>query len=307
MVFWIDSLSDMLSKNIEDIRGVHMNKRSIAVFQLTCAGFLWSLSGLFIKSVDLHPLAISSIRSAFAALVLLSYIKFRPKFSFSKAQIAGALCYVGTVTLFVFANKTTTAANAILLQYGAPIYVAFLGYWMLKEQLRWFDYVAVGGVAAGMLVFFADSLSGGNLLGNILAILSGFTFAGQAICMRLQKKGGLETILLGNFIAMAIGIPFVAMGPPSLAQMPSLFILGTFQLGFAYLLYSLASRNVTALDIIVIPMIEPILNPIWVFIGLGERPGTFSLIGGAIVISTVGFKSYFSLKESSEPDEQPVS
>jgi len=275
----------------------------MAVIQLTVAGILWSLSGLIVKSVDLHPFAISSIRSSFAALVLLSYIKFRPRFSFSKAQILGALCYVGTVSLYMTAIKTTTAANAILLQYGAPIYAAFLGYWILKERLRWFDFVAVAGVAAGMIVFFADSLSGGAMLGNIFAILSGFTFAAQAISMRLQKEnGGLETILLGNLIAVAVGAPFVVMGPPSLAQMPPLAFLGIFQLGVAYLLYSLASRNVTALDITVIPMLEPILSPTWVFIFLGERPGPFALAGGAIVIIMVGFKSYFSVKSvNSDP------
>lgn len=276
-----------------------MDKRSVAVIQLVFTGILWSLSGLFIKSIALHPFAISSIRSAFAALVLLTYIKFRPKFSFSKAQIIGALCYVGTVSLFVFANKTTTAANAILLQYGAPIYVAFLGYWILSERLRWFDYVAVAGIAVGMIVFFADSVSGGGTLGNILAALSGFTFAAQAVCVRLQKDGGgFETILLGNLIAMAIGIPFVITGPPSVAQMPPLMFLGIFQLGVAYLLYSLASRNVTALDMMIIPMLEPILNPVWVFIFLGERPGVFALIGGTIVFIAVGFKSYFSLSQS---------
>jgi drug/metabolite transporter (DMT)-like permease len=150
-----------------------------------------------------------------------------------------------------------------------------------------------------MLVFFADSMSGGNTLGNILAILSGFTFAGQAICMRLQKEGGgLETIVLGNLGAVMIGLPFIVMSPPSLPHIPPLLFLGVFQLGVAYLLYSLASRNVTALDIIVIPMIEPILNPIWVFIGLGEAPGAFAILGGFIVIIAVGFKSFFSLRDT---------
>lgn len=274
-----------------------MSKRSTAVVQLVCAGFLWSLSGLFIKVVDLHPFAISSIRSALAALVLLVYIRFRPKFTFSKAQIMGALCYFGTVSLFVVANKTTTAANAILLQYGAPIYAAFLGYFILHEKLRWYDFIAIAGVAVGMLTFFADSMSGGHMLGNILAILSGVTFAGQAVCLRYQKDGAIETILLGNLLAAVVGLPFVIMTPPVLAQMPPLILLGVFQLGVAYLFYSLASRNVTALDMIVIPMIEPILNPIWVFLGTGEKPGLISLIGGAIVILTVGFKSYFTLRQ----------
>ncbi|MDF2536579.1 MAG: protein of unknown function transrane, partial [Bacillales bacterium] len=139
-----------------------MNKRTISIFQLILTGFLWSIAGVFIKMIDMHPVALASARSFIGALVILSFLKFRPKFTFSKAQIFGSISFVGTVTFFVLANKMTTSANAVLLQYAAPIYVTFLSYFILREKLRWFDFASIAGMIIGMGVFFSDGLSGGS-------------------------------------------------------------------------------------------------------------------------------------------------
>ena len=278
-----------------------MQQRTVAVVQLILAGVLWSLGGILIKQIPLNPMAITSARSAISALVFLAYLKFKPKFTFSRSQIAGALCYVGTVSLFVGANKTTTAANAILLQYGAPGYVAFLAYFILGEKPNRWDILAVIGIALGMMVFFAGDVSAGQALGNVLAIVSGMTFAGLVVCLRLQKGGAqLETVLLGNIMAFAVGAPFLFAGPSVLPYAGPVLLLGVFQLGIPYVLYSLAAKNVTALDLIIIPTIEPILNTIWVFLGTGEAPGLFSVIGGLVVILVVAIRSVGALRENAE-------
>ncbi len=284
-----------------------MSPRSVSVIQLVIVGFLWSIGGVFVKMIDLSPIVISSFRSLIAGLVLLAFLKFRPRFVFSKPQIVGAICFALTVTLFVAATKLTTAANAILLQYGSPIYVAFLGYFILREKLKWYDYVAIIGIVIGMIVFFSDSVSGGGgsmpLLGNILAVLCGVTFAIQAVCMRLHNNpdpnvydSKIETILLGNFMAFAVGIPFFASSFPTVSDVAPLLILGIFQLGIPFILYPLASKHATALDLITLPMLEPLLNPVWVFLATGERPSSIAMFGGAIVLSMVVFKAYHTLK-----------
>lgn len=274
-----------------------MNKRTISIFQLILTGFLWSIAGVFIKMIDMHPVALASARSLIGALVILSFLKFKPKFSFSKAQIFGSISFVGTVTFFVLANKMTTSANAVLLQYAAPIYVTLLCYFILREKLRWFDFASIIGMIIGMGVFFSDGLTGGSMLGNIFGVLSGIAFASQAIFMRLQKDGSnIETILLGCILTFLIGSPFLLSSPPTGSELTPLLILGVFQFGIPYLLYPIASKNATSLDLVFIPMIEPILNPVWVFLGTGEKPSIYAYIGGSIIISMVIFKSVFSVK-----------
>ena len=140
------------------------------------AGILWSFGGLLIKWVDWSPLAISGGRSGIAALVFLAYLR-RPRFTWSPVQLGAAVAYSATVITFVVANKLTTAANAILLQYTAPIYAALLGWWFLRERVTWRDWLTMGVVSGGMALFFIDKLSLGGMWGNLLAMLSGVTWA----------------------------------------------------------------------------------------------------------------------------------
>jgi len=214
---------------------------------------LWSLGGVLIKSVAWHPLAIAGARSAIASLVILLYLG-KPEISWSWPQIAGALAYAGTVILFVTATKLTTAANAILLQYGAPIYVVFLGKWFLNEEASREDWWAVVAVLGGMVLFFFDQLQWGSLLGNIIAVLSGWSFAFLIIFMRMQKDSSpLESVLIGNIFAALIGLPFMFEYLPPPGVWVNLIFLGTVQLGLSYILYSIAIKGVTALEASLIP------------------------------------------------------
>lgn len=254
---------------------------------LVITAILWSSGGLLIKAIDWHPLAIAGFRSAIAAVVIR--LAFRgQRLNFSRPQLIGAAGYAGTVMLFVASTKLTTAANAILLQYTAPVFVALLAAWFLGEKPRPADWLTIGVVFGGMVLFFQDKMSAGGMLGNILALASGFTMAVMGVAMRHQKDGSpFGSVLLGNVATVACGLPFMTAPLPDLTGWAALVTLGFFQLGLSYVLYSIAVKHVTALEAILITTIEPILNPVWVFLLIGERPGPWSLAGGVVIIAAI--------------------
>lgn len=261
-----------------------------AVLYLFLAALLWSMGGLLIKSVNWNPMAIAGSRSAIAAVFMI--LLLRPRFRPDKVKILGGIAYAATVTLFVTANKMTTAANAILLQYTAPVYVAVFGWWFLKEKITRIDWITILMVMAGMVLFFMDELSPGNMLGNIIAILSGVAFAWLVLLLRKQKEASpVDSVIIGNIITAIAGLPFMFNNIPDASGWTALLILGIFQLGISYVLYSWAVKHVSAIEAILIPVIEPILNPIWVVIMLGETPGTWALAGGLVVLASITLRS----------------
>ncbi len=232
-------------------------------------------------------MAIAGVRSSITSLTLLIVLK-KPCLTWSFAQLGAALSIAATGTLFVVATKTTTAANAILLQYTAPIYVALLGSSFLKEKTKPLDWVTILVVMGGMVLFFMDQLSPAGFWGNIAAVTSGVTFAFFTIFMRMQKDGSpLESVLLGNLLTAVVGLPFLSVSMPDPTGWLILAILGVVQIGIPYILYSKAIKHVSALEGVLIPILEPILNPLWVFLMLGEVPGTWSLVGGILVLTAV--------------------
>jgi drug/metabolite transporter (DMT)-like permease len=268
-----------------------MEIRYKAIVFLTLSAILWSFGGLFIKLVSWNPMAIAGLRSFIAVLVLLAYVR-HPRFTWSFPQMGGAIAYAVTVTLFVLATRLTTAANAILLQYTAPIYVALLGAWFLGERAEWFDWIIILILIGGIALFFLDHLTVGNLLGNGFAILSGISFACLVLFLRKQKnESPIGSIILGNLLTGLVGLPFMFDSMPGALSWAGLLFLGVVQLGLSYVLYSEAIKHSTALEAILIPGIEPILNPIWVFLILGEVPGKWALVGGAIVFVSVTTRS----------------
>lgn len=280
------------------------NLKNSASLLLVLTAVLWSLGGLLIKSVNAHPLAIAGTRSAISALLIFLYVK-KPRFSWSFAQIAAALAYAFTVILFVSANKLTTAANAILIQYTAPLYVALFGAWLLKEKPKLIDWVTIAMVFGGMILFFMDGLDTRGVLGSILAALSGLSFGLFTVFMRMQKNGSpIESVLLGNILTAVIGIPFLFVAVPDGKGWACLLVLGVVQLGIPYILYSYAIKHVTALEASLIPVIEPILNPIWVFLIMGEVPGSMALLGGMIVVAAVTLQCILSSVRAQKKEEQ---
>ncbi|MGQ9473351.1 MAG: DMT family transporter [Candidatus Caldatribacteriaceae bacterium] len=254
---------------------------------LLLAALFWSTGGVLIKSISWNPLAIAGTRSGIATLVFLLYLR-RPRLTFSPAQMGGALAYAGTVVLFVVANKLTTAANAIILQYSAPIYVILLAGPLLHEKPKRGDFLAIGTVFMGIILFFMDKLEWGSFLGNLVAIGSGWMFALLAIFLRLQKDASpFESVLLGNIIAALIGFPFMWDAFPKVQDLILLALLGIFQIGISYLFYVEAIKTATAFEACFIPIVEPILNPIWVLLFLKEKPGYFALFGGGVILLAV--------------------
>lgn len=269
-----------------------------AILYIVIAATLLSTGGIILKFVDMNPMAIASSRGIISTIVVCLYLK-KPNFTFSKPQVIGAFSYAMMVTGFIVANKLTTATNAVVLQFTAPIWIVILGVWILKEKASWYDIVSIFIVSAGMILFFIDDVGGGTLAGNIVAIFSGLALAGSTIGMRMQKEGSpVETTLLGHIITVIIGLPFLFSVNFTITNIIGILLLGIFQLGIAYILYATAVKYLTALEVILIMFLEPILNPIWVMLIHGETPSKFSLIGGTIIIVTVALRSILVSKKS---------
>ena len=275
-----------------------------SVLLLVGAALCWSLGGVLIKWVGASwpGMAVSGGRGLLAGVFLLLTNRGL-KFHFSRDQLLGAVGYAGCTVAFCLSTTLTSAANAILLQYTAPVWVALLGAWLLGERATRADWATIIVALAGMALFFRDSLTVGHLAGDALGLLSGVFFAGMTVALWRQKDGSaVESIILGNLLAFLIGVPAIVGAPP----LPSsgwlaLAALGFLQLGLSYWLYARAIRHVTALEAVLIPVIEPVLNPVWVLLVLGEVPTGWALIGGVIVLVAVTFRALHSLRTRASP------
>jgi drug/metabolite transporter (DMT)-like permease len=275
------------------------SNKSAGILAMAATAFLWSIAGLFIKVIDWNPIAIAGMRSVIASIVIFVYLK-RPEFNFSFPQIAASIAHAATMLLFVAANKTTTAANAILLQYSAPVLTAFIGALLLKERPRVEHFAALPLVTAGMIIMFFNELGGGNLLGNVLALMSAITLSFYFVFMRMQKDGSpLESILLSHWLTAIICIIisfFLPFPQITLKSLAAIAVLGIVQLGLSAILFSIAIKSVSAISANLIAVIEPVFNPLWVFIAIGEAPGVNALIGGGIILLAVTIASVISAR-----------
>lgn len=263
------------------------NKRNKAIIMQLLAAVLWSTGGMLIKLVDLNSFAIAGIRSFITIIVILAFLK-KSTLKLTKNKAMGAISYTALVLLFISATKSTTAANAILLQYTSPIYIAIFGGWLLNEKAKLKDWVTILIIIGGMVLFFMDDISGGSIKGNILAVLSGIALAFNTMFMRREKNADpLENVFWGSVLTVLVSIPFVFQKVPSSKSLMGLILLGVFQLGFSYVLYSRAIKNITALESTFLSLLEPLLNPVWVFLTIGELPGKLSILGGIVVLASI--------------------
>jgi drug/metabolite transporter (DMT)-like permease len=213
---------------------------SSGVLAMAATAFLWSIAGLFIKVIDWNPIAIAGTRSLIASIVIFIYLK-RPRIHLTFPQIAAAAANAATMLLFVSANKTTTAANAIILQYFAPVLTVFIGAVLLKERARAKHILALPLVATGMIVMFLDELGGGRFLGNLLAITSALTFSFYIVFMRMQKDGSpLESNLMSHWLTAALCLVlscFLPLPPVTLKSLSAIVVLGIVQIGLSSILF----------------------------------------------------------------------
>ncbi len=260
------------------------------ILAMVATASLWSIAGLFIKVIDWNPMAIAGLRSLIGSFVLLIYLK-KPKLHLSFPQVAAAVANAVTMLLFVIANKTTTAANAILLQYIAPVLTAFIGAALLKERTRIEHWIAFLVVAAGMIIMFMGKLGGGQMLGNIIALTSAFTFSLYFVFMRMQKdESPFESILLSHWITAGVALVasiFLPFPHFTFKSVGAIMVLGIIQIGIPSILFAVAIKRITAVSANLIAVIEPVFNPVWVFLVLHESPGTNTVIGGAVIVLAV--------------------
>jgi drug/metabolite transporter, DME family len=257
------------------------------------AAVLWSTGGLFIKAIHLSALELSFGRSLLAAITIAIFTR-REGFGINKISAITSILYAALIILFVLSTKLTTAANAIFLQYTAPVYVLILEPIFYKEKFRGRDFITVALCVAGMSLFFVGKLRPEDVSGNLLALASGVCFALFFLLLRHSKARDVNrasSAIYGNLIAVAICAPWFlgavrrGIGLPDLA---CIAYLGIVQIGFAYVLFTLAmARGVRSLDAGIIGYIEPVLNPVWVFLFIGERPSGWAIVGGLIIIVSV--------------------
>lgn len=267
------------------------NERS-GVLAIAGAALLWSTAGLGIKAVDDPPLKVVFFRSAIASVVLFLY--FRPRIRrLTPGVLTGLACYVACLITFVTATKWTTAANAIFLQYSGVVWVLLLSPVVVREPFRARDATAIAVAFAGMALFFFGRFDPHGRAGDAIALLSGLFFAGLVLSLRRERGVGAETVVAwGSVLTAAVVFPFV-VGDLSLT--PKSFVvyllLGVFQLGAAYVLFVRGIGHVTATEASLVGMLEPIANPIWVLIFLGEKPAPTSIVGGAIVLGAIAWRT----------------
>ncbi len=289
------------------------NKLNPSLALFLCA-LLWSTSGILIKLTDWNALAISGVRSFIGAVTMIVALRRIPSLfvrlsdgSIDKKQtidrLVATLVYTATMVLFVFANKMTTSANAILLQYTSVLYVIALGPLFLGEKNSWIDVVASIGILGGMVLlvsdgFTADSFDAISMRGNILALLSGVCFGLTTIFMRRQKDGHPEdSFTLAHILTFLIAIPsIIQSGVPNTQSIGALFMLGVFQIGIPSILYSMGVTRVTAISAAIITMLEPVMNPVWVFFFFAEVPSNRTIMGGVVILAFLFFRVYIKNK-----------
>jgi drug/metabolite transporter (DMT)-like permease len=256
------------------------------------AALLWSTGGLFIKWTNLSGLELSFYRSFFAVLTVAFFTR-REGLGLNRISAAASLLYAALLILFVLATKKTTAANAIFLQYTAPVYLLILEPLIYKERFRMRDLLTVLICVGGMALFFVGKLRPEDVAGNLLALASGVCFAVYVLMLRHSKArlvNRASSVIYGNLLAIIMTAPWGIAVLASLGRFDLLTVvfLGVFQLGLSYTLFTYAmSQGVRSLDAGIIGYIEPLLNPVWVFLVLGEKPSKWALVGGAIIITAV--------------------
>lgn len=256
------------------------------------AALLWSTGGLFIKWTKLSGLELSFYRSLFA-VITVAIVTRKEGFGLNRITALASALYAVLLVLFVLATKQTTAANAIFLQYTAPVYLLILEPILYKERFRFRDLITVVICVGGMALFFVGQLRPQDVSGNLLALASGLCFALYFLLLRHSKARAVNrasSVIYGNLMAV------VLLAPIGIAVLPMIdkrdwfcvLYLGIVQLGLAYILFTTAmARGVRSLDAGIVGYIEPVLNPVWVFLVLGERPSQWALIGGTVIIAAV--------------------
>ena len=266
-----------------------MHERRKGILLIAGAALLWSSGGIGIKAIADPALKVTFYRSLFAAVALLLFLR-RAQWRRTASFAVAVICYAACLTTFVVATKWTTAANAIFLQYAGVVWVLLLSPVVLHEPMRGRDAAAVAVALGGMALFFVGRFEARGMAGNAMALLSSVFFALLILSLRREQQGAQAAVTWGNLACAASMLPFVAgdlsLTPKSFAV---LAFLGVFQIAVAYVLFVRGLAHVTATQASLTGMLEPVANPIWVFLILGERPSAYAVAGAAVVLAAIAW------------------
>lgn len=266
-----------------------MRKEQKGTLCVFLAAVLYSIGGLCIKLIPWSGMAINGGRTAIALLVIGVYLILSKRpLRFNRWIFLGALSVFGCNALFSVANKLTTAANAIVLQFTVPIFVLLFSLIFFRRKPTGLDIAACAVVFGGIVFFFMDSLSVGGGLGNLVALLSGIAYAGVFMMNDLPNGDAISSVFWGDVLSAVTGLPFLLRETDfSIVPLCSLAVLGVFQVGMAYILLTVGLKTTAPVTASLVSGIEPVLNPILVAVFYGETMSALALIGAAIVICGV--------------------
>ncbi len=268
-----------------------MRKETAGILEMLLCAALWSIAGIFMKFLPWNGFAVASLRSLIAGATIALYMFFTGKrFVFSRETLVSGVLTGCVYTCFACANKLTTAANAIVLQFTSPVFIVLFSAVLWKQKIKPLDLATVLITLGGIALFFLDQIEGGYIIGNMVAIAAGMFMAGMFMAVgNLEGDKRFSAILIGQTFTFLAGLPFVIATKPvfNAVTVSSILILGVFQLGIAYILYIKASQTCPPLACSLLGGLEPLLNPVWVLLFYGEKPGIFALLGGIVVVVTI--------------------
>lgn len=275
-------------------------ERNAARLQAVAAAVLFSTGGAGIKVEAFSAAQVSCVRSGIAAVALLLWLRGRVRWT--PGTLAAGLVYAATLSLFVGATKLTTAANAIFLQSTAPLYLLLLAPLVLRERVHLRDVLYLAAIATGLVFCFAGTpgataTASNPALGTWLGAASGLAWALTLVALRIIGRGDANStdavapVVAGNVLAVLVALPFALPFPRATAgEWLTLVYLGVFQIGLAYICLAGAIRHLPALEISLLLLLEPVLNPVWTWIVRGEEPGRWTMIGGAVIVGATIIK-----------------
>ena len=271
-----------------------MDQRRKGILLIVGAALLWSTGGIGIKAVADTALKVTFYRSLFAAVALMLFLgrgvwgrrQWKSTAAFAIAIASYGVC----LTSFVVATKWTTAANAIFLQYAGVVWVLLLSPIVVREPMRARDVIAIVAAMSGMALFFVGRFEAHGMAGNAMALVSSVFFASLILVLRREQRAAQAAVTWGNVVCALAVLPFVAhdlaLTPRSFAV---LAFLGVFQIAIAYVLFVRGLAYVTATQASLTGMLEPVSNPIWVFLFLGEKPSVYAIAGALVVLSAIAW------------------
>ena len=273
------------------------------------ACILFSTGGILCKLIPWSPLAINGVRNLFGGtLIGLYLLATHHKLRFNLKILVGAICMGGVTTLFIVANKLTTAANAIVLQYSAPIWLIIISALFLHKKPKAKEIITIVFVLIGIIFFFLDGIGSGNTWGNFAALGAGLFYSGLFLLNSLPDADALSSLFYGQLGTGILLSPLVFKETDfSTVPVVTVICLGLFQVGLAYIFFNQATKYTSPVTASIIAGIEPILNSVLVMIFWGEMLEPLSLVGAVIVIAAILIYNIFTARSSKETAEQTES